>query len=263
MVLYLVKLLTQFAMPLGLALVIGLLALLFWRYRRLARILVLVQVGVLVICSMPLVANQLAVWWESGFPPMAVELSPTADAVVILGGATGSAQVPRLVTELTDSSDRVLHGARLFRAGKVPLVIVSAGNLPWLDSGVPEAHGIRDLLVEWGVEGSAVLLDKGSRNTYENALNTRERVAAHGMDRVLLVTSAWHMRRAVATFRTVGIDVIPSPTDFLGSWSSHLNLLDLLPSSGALEVTTVVLKEMLGILYYRWRGWIRVEGKKF
>ena len=58
----------------------------------------------------------------------------------------------------------MLHGARLFLAGKVPLVIVSAGKLPWLDYGIPEAHRIRDLLVEWGVEGSAVLLDQGSRN---------------------------------------------------------------------------------------------------
>ena len=261
MALYLVKLLTLFAMPLGLALAVGLLALLFWRHRRVARILVLVHLVFLGICSMPLVSNMLTVWWESDFPPTAVDVSPEADAAVILGGATGSAGAPRLVPELIASSDRVLHGARLFRAGKVPLVVVSAGNLPWLDSGVSEAQRIRALLVEWGVDGSAVLLDEGSRNTYENALNTKALLAVHGMERVLLVTSAWHMKRALETFRTAGIDVIPSPADFWGTAGLVPDPLDLFPSADALAGTTVVFKEMVGVLYYRWRGWIgRVKG---
>jgi len=110
-------------------------------------------------------------------------------------------------------------------------------------------------LVDLGVPEDKVLLERRSRNTYENARETRRLLADRGMDRVLLVTSAHHMRRARATFHAAGIRVIPAATDYEVSEERELALLDFLPDAGALGSSSYVMKEYLGFWFYRWRGW--------
>ena len=160
------------------------------------------------------------------------------------------------VENLSEASDRVLRAARLFRAGKVAYVLAVGGNLPWLGGSVPEAEAMRDLLNEWGVPRDAVVTETSSRNTRENALLAAEIVRSRGWGRVLLVTSAAHMRRAVAAFRAVGLDVMPSPTDFQVRGSPPLDMLDFLPDAGALSQTSAVMREVIGLWFYRWRGWL-------
>ena len=73
---------------------------------------------------------------------------------------------------------------------------------------------MRDLLVEWGVPSTAILIETKSLNTYQNAINVKPILESHNINNVLLVTSAIHMPRALATFQSVGINAIPSPTDY-------------------------------------------------
>ena len=116
-----------------------------------------------------------------------------------------------------------------------------------------------------GVPETAVWQQPYSQNTYQDALYSRDILAEKGVERILLVTSALHMPRSVAIFRKQGIDVIPAPTDFLISqaeWEDALTggpvqwLSNFLPSEDALEVTTDCLKEYIGLLVYRLRGWL-------
>ena len=111
-------------------------------------------------------------------------------------------------------------------------------------------------LRKWGVPANAIVIEPKSLNTYQNAINTKQLADNHGLDSVLLVTSARHMPRALATFRKVGINAIPSPTDYLIVNRKNLAVEDLLPNAGALWGTTAALREYLGFLTYRWRGWI-------
>jgi uncharacterized SAM-binding protein YcdF (DUF218 family) len=206
------------------------------------------------IASMPFTAGSLLASMERRTPPVPVEQSPTADAIVILGGATGSRLAPRVEIELVDASDRILHAARLYRAGKAPLVVASGGRLPWSGNRVPESEEIAELLGEWGVPASAIRKEGKSSTTRENALETARLLPELHGKRVLLVTSALHMARALAAFRKAGMDVIASPADFT-SVEERWTVLSFLPDSAALQGTTSAMREAIALLYYRLRGW--------
>jgi uncharacterized SAM-binding protein YcdF (DUF218 family) len=257
MSLYLSKVVALLAVPLGWGLLLGfaaLLLLIFGRRRAAAWVLAM-QLGLLWVFAMPWTAYRLTAWLEAPYPPVALEQTPRADVAIILGGAVGAVGDPP-VENLGDASDRVLRAARLFRDGYVSQVLAVGGNIPWLGGSVPEAEAMRDLLEEWGVPRAAVVTETASTNTRENALLASEVVRARGWERVLLVTSAAHMGRAVAAFRGVGLDVIPSPTDYGVVAPPPLDLLDFLPDSRALEDTSGVFREVVGMWFYGWRGWL-------
>ena len=183
------------------------------------------------------------------------ELAP-ADAILLLGGATKPALPPREFPELVEAADRITHAARLFRAGKAPLIVVSSGRLPWQRDVPPEAEGIGQLLETLGVPASAIVREETSANTYENCVNSKQLLDARGARDVLLVTSALHMRRAYATCRSAGLAVRPAPTDFWVAGDEAQNL-DIVPDPEALMLTHLVLRERLGYFVYERRGWIR------
>ncbi|MBT4500043.1 MAG: YdcF family protein, partial [Gemmatimonadetes bacterium] len=163
---------------------------------------------------------------------------------------------PRLEVDVGPGFDRLLHGMRLLRAGKGNFLILSGGTIPSLvGSEVTEAVQLQSLALEYGIQAEAILLEGRSRNTYENAIFTRELLEKHGLGKVLLVTSASHMRRSVAVFRTQGMEVIPAPTD-VRVVDLPPNLGSLVPTLGGLEFSTIAIKEHVGWWVYRLRGWI-------
>jgi uncharacterized SAM-binding protein YcdF (DUF218 family) len=121
---------------------------------------------------------------------------------------------------------------------------------------MPEAKLIRDLLVEWGVAADAIELGTESRNTFENAVEIQRMLKARGFTSALLVTSATHMPRAMATFRRAGVPVIASTTDVQAVDGDRADPLRWLPNAGALAATTNAMKEWMGYLVYRARGYL-------
>lgn len=251
------KLLPLFIYPLGFALVLSVLAMaVLRRSARLARLLLFVAVIVLWVSSTPMFADYLGLTLESRYPPVAIEETPAADVIVVLGGTLGAVKPPRITPDLLDSADRVLHAARLYRAGKAPVVLIAGGFSPWGSTDIPEAETMQPLLVEWGVPAASIISEAASRNTRENAVFARELLAERELQRVLLVTSALHMPRALATFQTAGIDAVPAATDFKVTDKDRRTVFDFLPDAEALLHTTYAIKEYLGFMYYRWKGWI-------
>ena len=189
---------------------------------------------------------------------------PEADAIVILGGATKSAFPPRPGVELNEGGDRVLYGAQLYREEKAPVVIASGGRIDWRGGGPSESADMAEILKTLGVPDSAILQDPTSLNTYQNAVNVRQIVKERGIRRVLLVTSAMHMPRSLRIFQRQGIDAIPAPTDFQVTQqdikepfsSTQATVLNFLPDAERLEKTTRALKEYIGLVIYRLRGWL-------
>lgn len=188
---------------------------------------------------------------------------PTADAIVVLGGCTKPATPPRAFPELTEGGDRVLYAAKLYKDKKAPLIVAVGGRIPWLGGGKPEAGDIAQLLEFMGVPPSAILQESNSLNTYQNAANVKPILQQHGIGRVLLVTSALHMPRSLLVFQRQGIDAIAAPTDFLTTLDSNRPqqasiagiLFDLIPDVARIATTTQALKEYVGLLVYRLRGW--------
>jgi uncharacterized SAM-binding protein YcdF (DUF218 family) len=242
--------------PAGPLLLLAVALLLRWAgRRRLALGLASVSVLALLLLSTPLVADLLARGLEREVPPVAVGDLPEAEAIVVLGGGIAPALWPRAAPELSGAADRVLHAARLWRAGKAPLVVASGGTPEATGAPVPEAEAMKALLVEWGVAEDRVVVEAGSLDTRQNAVLTAALLRERGATRVLLVTSALHMPRALAAFRATGLAVTPAPTDYLVVEGRGASLSDVLPSADALMLSSRALHERLGRLWYRLRGW--------
>jgi uncharacterized SAM-binding protein YcdF (DUF218 family) len=250
------KIAAALALPLNLSILLGLVALVMARRRRggLAAGFGLLALAILVTASLPVVSDALVFSLEREYPPADPDAAPTAGAIVVLGGTLAPGVPPRRGPELVDSSDRILHAARLYRAGKAPLVVPSGGRLPWSVAERSEAAEIADLLVEWGVPRTAIVEEGKARTTSENAVELVKLLRARGVRRVLLVTSSLHMRRALASFRAEGLEAIPSPCDALVVSPKPREALDWVPRPDALEKTHVALWEYLGLAYYRVTG---------
>jgi uncharacterized SAM-binding protein YcdF (DUF218 family) len=250
----LAKLATYLLSPLTLAMGIWLLAALCLalRRRRLAWSLILVAFVGLWVGSMPATAQALASKLESQYPPLSLEATPSADAIVVLGGALVGANPPlRPHFTLGPAAGRVWHAAQLYRAGKAKWVVIAAGNQPGLEGQQVEADAIAEMLLSLGVPEAAIRRESGSRNTRENAANVQGIVQGLGVRHVLLVTSAQHMPRAVRTFNKVwansGLSVTPSPADAQGPTLRNSPSV-WIPSPTALLSVTKALKEYAGMV---------------
>ncbi|WP_022834728.1 YdcF family protein [Salisaeta longa] len=207
----------------------------------------------LYVTALPVVSTALRRSLEQQHPPQPIAATPSADAIVVLGGGIAAAHPPRLYPDLNSAADRVLHAARLYKAGHAPCIIASGGAVPWHQQS--EAPAMEIVLQQLGVPPRDVILEAESRSTYENAQHTAQLARRTGRDTLLLVTSALHMRRALATFRSTGLVVHPAPTDYEAVERSD-TVLAFLPDAAALAGTTAALKEYAGYAVYRWRGWI-------
>lgn len=252
------KLLTPLISPLGLSLLLWLAGLLLsWRGQRAwGRGCNAAGCLLLVILGSPLVGERLLHSLEAEYPLVQVADSPSAEAIVVLGGFTQPPIPPRLTIDVDEGFDRLLQGMRLWRAGKAPLLVFSGGAIPYLSgSQMTEAASLCSLALEYGVARQSILLEEGSRNTHENAVFTAELLRQRGLRRILLVTSASHMPRSVAVFRKQGLEIIPSPTD-VQVVPRPITLLQLLPNLQALAYSSTAIKEWVGMQTYRLRGWI-------
>lgn len=247
----LAKLLGQIVYPLLASLLLAAWAgILLWRNRRRSGgVLLTIALGWLWLWSTPVFSDWVRAGLERRYPPLPVQELPAVDAIVVLGGAMEAAQPPeRPYPDLGGAADRVWHAARLFRAGKAPLILASGGNLPWSGIEQPEAAAIAELLQEFGVPAAAIVLEPNSRTTRENRDNSLPILHALGAHRILLVTSALHMPRALALFEDTDLAVIPAPTDVEVTVKPG-HLLRWLPDAQALADSSRAFKEYLG-------GWV-------
>lgn len=265
MFVFLSKFLPGFLYPLGLASLALLLALLFNKRRKTAFWLSFFALALIWVAGSSWVAEPLvrSLEWQN-LPPAEM---PSADAIVVLGGATVPAAYPRTSVEINNAGDRVLEAARLYRAGKAPVLVLTGGEIEWLNASASNpAQQMAELLEFMGVPRDAMLLEEKSRNTYENALFSKDILEGIGARRIILVTSAQHMPRSRGLFEKQGFEVIPAPVDFSivvqpepaaqPSWQAVLMRFAVLPSASRLSDTTNALKEYLGILVYSLRGWM-------
>jgi uncharacterized SAM-binding protein YcdF (DUF218 family) len=276
--LFLSKLLPIFIYPLGLSILLGLISLiiLWWQPKRsrkisniakgiilfkktrISAILSSIALVLLLLSSNDIFSRLLVQSLERQYVPNG-EL-PTAEAIVILGGATRPKIAPRPWYEVNEAGDRLLYGALLYKQKKAPLIVVTGGRAEWLgEGGNPESEDMAAILELMGVPREAIIQESQSFNTRDNAVNTRQILLQRNIRKVLLVTSALHMPRSMEIFRKIEIESIAAPTDFLAGQSRNNKgfavILDLLPSVDALKNTTNAIKEYIGLLVYQLAGW--------
>lgn len=215
--------------------------------RRLGVCLAAVSVLWLWLWSTPMMYRWLGCALEDGWPVVKAEEAPMADAIVLLGGGMGANTNAYPYAEMWSGADRVWHAARLYKAGKAPIII---------PTGSCERESAVPLLQDLGVPESAILVEDEARNTEENA-----KFVARLLDgriekpRVLLVTSAWHMRRSMLMYKMYApnLEIIPSATDYEATVvTGHpFRLWDLWPDANAFNSNSYLFKEYLGYWGYR------------
>jgi len=219
-----------------------------------------VALAVLFVCGNGWVVRWMVQPLESMYA--APEPLPSADAIVVLSGGIHARMPPRPTVEVSETGDRVLYAAELFRRGKAPQIICT-GDVGTGAIGLhPEAEDMAELLTMMGIPASSIVLETKAQNTHQHAVNLCPMFEARQIHRVLLVTTAMHMPRSIGVFRTScpAVDYVPAPTDFRVTasppipWYRHV--IDPLPTPQALAEFTSVSHEYVGLLYYRLRGWI-------
>ena len=183
---------------------------------------------------------------------------PQCDAVVVLGGGTEPSRFEMAGMHLTKAGDRVLMGLELIRLGRAPVLCLGGGKSEFDGVSVSEADVVKAWLASWKLPANAEVISFGvTANTREEAEKTAALLRERGWKRVLLVTSAFHMKRAAATFRGAGVDVVPAPCNFLTTVSTGDSPFQLsVPSWQGFEKAGVWLHEIIGWQMYRRRGWI-------
>jgi uncharacterized SAM-binding protein YcdF (DUF218 family) len=230
---------------------LGLLALiLFWRrHHRTATISAIAALAWLWLWSTPAASLALRSHIEFRHPDVPVASMQTADAIVVLGGSVMPPDSPGRFVDLAGGADRVWHAARLYKAGKAPLILLSGGSDPAY-SVMSEAQAMQVFLRDLGVPDSAMLLEQESRNTHQNAENSARLLHQRGFNRILLVTSALHMERALREFESRGLEVVPAVTDREAGEPPPIPWR-YLPDADSLSASARALKELLGQLVVR------------
>ena len=208
--------------------------------------LLVVAVAWLWCWSTPFVADKLGASLESEIPPAPVEQLPQADVIILLGGGMNAATNVYPHPNLCAAADRVWHAARIFKAGKAPLIVPSGTGCDLCE--VP-------FLVDLGVPRAAIRAEAESRNTEENAKFVADLLKGREHPKVLLVTSAWHMRRALLMYRRYApdLEIVPAPADYESTISraKPFAVGDLCPDFYALTVSSTIWKEILGYWWYK------------
>jgi uncharacterized SAM-binding protein YcdF (DUF218 family) len=250
------KLLVMLTYPLALSavlLAVGLVCLLL-RQRRLAVAVVAMAFAWSLVWSVPAFSDGLRQSLESQHPVVPEASLPRADAIVVLGGGsyewTSDADVDP--DDLVNS--RLASGARAWLAGRAPIIILSGGRGR---PGHTEADLMADAIGKLGIPASALLLERNSRNTRDNAAFTARLAREHGVHRILLVTSSLHMPRASLLFRDEGVRVIPVSVPEPESTRSGIRRW--FPARSALWRSGRALKEYAGLLDVTIEN--RVEGQ--
>lgn len=199
--------------------------------------------------------NTALLAWEK--PPVLLRSIAPADAAVLLTGISLGSKSPHDRVYLNQGADRFTNALWLYRARRVRRIVISGGSGSTQPTATSEAAELATLLRLAGVPARDLLLEERSRNTRENALYTKELLARHPEIKTLvLVTSAFHQRRALGCFAKVGLHPVPFPADFRSTDTPH-NLYEwLLPDTDALGRWSSLLHEMTGYATYRLMGYL-------
>jgi uncharacterized SAM-binding protein YcdF (DUF218 family) len=169
----------------------------------------------------------------------------------VLGGGVTPAAPPFLMDpDLADAADRVWYAAQLYRRGISKRIIVSGGSLLAKDSvpATTEAEAMRRFLIDLGVPAEAIVSEGASMNTLENIRNVRQMV---GEARVALVTSAYHMPRALKLARQGNLNVGAFPTDWRLPRAARPSWDNWVPSIAAMAWSSISLREHAAVLLDR------------
>ncbi|MDQ6967453.1 MAG: YdcF family protein [Mariprofundaceae bacterium] len=256
MTLFISKSIAFLLLPPGGIILLALLGLLFWKYRGGKELIIASMVLLWVLSTEPM-RDALISPLESHFsvlkinPPMIHQLRQEHVAIVLLGGGMYK-QAPEFGNRNALKGHalmRTLYAAQV--AKKTGLDIYSTGGRGMGGRDEPESRVMNRWLIKFGVDPKHVFREDTAKTTAENAANIKRILQKKNINKIILVTTAWHMPRSVHVFKSQGLDVIPAPCAYVAKLGDY-NILSFLPQAHVLADSSDALHEYLGILWYQW-----------
>lgn len=209
------------------------------------------------VFSNGMIFNECLLLWER--PAILIsELDNDYEVAVVLGGTTDAKRQPNDRLFFSRGADRVTHALNLYHSGKVKKILFTGGNARLFEDPNRDNSPIFDFYVMCGVAPEDIIIESSSRNTRENASfvkNLVEKNASNG--KVILITSAFHMRRAEGCFKKVGINVTGFSTDFYSVLpEDRFGIGSFIPSIEVLNFWNFLIKEWIGYVAYWMVGYI-------
>jgi uncharacterized SAM-binding protein YcdF (DUF218 family) len=223
------------------------------RHKKTGRALAAVAIALLLLIGFSPLPDLLALPLEERFAPPPAD-APAPDGIIVLGGSVDEKMSAiHDSVAMNEAAERLTAPIALKRLYPAARLVFTGGSGALAGSTHTEAEAVARFWREAGLDRGDVIYEDKSRNTYENAIATRDLVKPQAGERWLLVTSAMHMPRSVGIFRRAGFAVIPYPVDYratdaLQNWSAprHATLNFLLAEAA--------LHEWIGLAAYRLTG---------
>jgi uncharacterized SAM-binding protein YcdF (DUF218 family) len=199
------------------------------------------------------ISNEAYYLWQIN--PVPVAKLPVYQTAVVLTGI-----VPYQDEDLNDrvhfgqGADRLLHAIQLYKAGKVKKILISGGSGSLTGNTSSESDKLKTVFMYCGVPEADLILERTSRNTHESAENVRKITDSLGMKgNLLLITSAWHMRRAQGCYTKAGLKTDAFVVDF--SKHGEFFFEQLIPTELSIAVWTQLIHEIIGYTAYKVMGY--------
>ena len=216
------------------------------------RVYIFVSLILIILFSNPLISRSLTKYLESPYKHVDSSTFGPHDYIVVLSGGVikKSRSMDKNKYEWGDP-DRFFNGLDLFKKKKAKKIIFTRGKLPWNNSDLSEGDYLKKVAMNMGIDESNILLTEKVENTYDEAKEISNMISKNSS--IILVTSAFHMKRAEYLFKGHGFKVFSFPVDFRSS-SNDITFIDFLPSANALSGSSLAIRELQGRLYYYLRS---------
>lgn len=240
-------------MPMSLIVLAFILSFVIKKRRKQLQIL---AIALLFFFSNPFFSSLAMKWWE--VPPIAINsITKPYDLGVVLCGITNPHQKPDDRVHFNAGADRIIHAVQLYKLKKIKRILITGGSGSLLNPEDSESQDLYDFCMIAGVKKNDILLEDESRNTHENAMYSKVIIEKEKIKgKVLLITSAFHMRRSMACFRKEGINFDPFTTDNGSMEFEFPPESFILPSEGSIGAWGTLFKEWLGMVAYKAAGYI-------
>lgn len=201
------------------------------------------------------IANEVMLLWEIPPTPYA-SITKTYEYGILLTGVTRNDLQPDDRVYFSSGSDRLIQTVNLYKRGVIKSVLISGGTGRLLTEGRREADGLYETMKLMSVDTALIIVENKSRNTFESAVNVKKNIPAIESKKLLLITSAFHMRRSRACFKKAGVAVECFSTDFYTHPRYFTPDVLFVPKSEALVIWHKLFKEWAGMVAYWVAGYV-------
>ena len=217
--------------------------------------MLIASLSILYVLSLGVTSDFLISYVEKPYEMIPLKNVKNTNSIVILAGMRNFTQKKHEVTEWIDP-DRFFAGLRLYKQGKSKRIIFTDGYNPFYGDQLTEGILNRKDAISMGIPSSAVFITGKAKNTFQESQELRKLFNKKKFfsNEIILVTSAFHMKRAKKLFERAGFEVLEFPVDFKAKCLKPkliYNVICFLPNANSLNHSSVALREILGRLIYR------------